>query len=233
MEEIPGQERKRTVNMKNAVLTTKQLGKSERKLLKEFKLNLGKQLPPGLKEKYKKLKIKDKLFCLYYFDTATQGEAAIRAGYSEATASTRGSEAKRRCRGIINWVEEHFLEEVGTRIATKNIISREVIIDKLARMFLPNLADFEDLKVAKRKGLFDAVHELEYDSVYNDKTQKLEKTVKKIKLHDPVKTAALICKMMGYETAQKREVTYPEGGPNGEQPTTTLQINMVEAAGKR
>lgn len=225
-----GHDRKRTASIKNAVLTTKQLDKSERKLLKEFKLNIGKQLPPSLQSKYKKMKLRDKLFCLYYFDSATIGEAAMKAGFSAATASTRGSEAKKRCRGIIEWIEERFLEEVGTRIATKNIISREVIIDKLARMFLPNLGDFDDLNKAKRKGLFDAVETIEYENVFDAKSDRMERRVKKIKLHSPVQTASLICKMMGYEAATKSELTYPGGGP-GEKPTINIQINMVQADG--
>lgn len=225
------QVRRRTANMLKPVLTTKQLGKTERKMLKEFKLNITQSLPKDLKAKYKKLRLRDKLFCLYYFDSATLAEAAMKSGHTETAASTRGSEAKRRCQGILNWIEERFLEEIGTRIATKNIISREVIIDKLARMFLPNLGDFDDLNKAKRKGLFDAVETIEYENAWNAKEDKMERKVKRIKLHSPIQTASLICKMMGYEAATKSELSYPGGGPGGEAPTINIQINMVQADG--
>jgi len=199
-----------------------QLEKVERKSLKAFEFDLFQTLPAKLKSKWKKSTLKEKLFTLYFFDSATQTEAAQRAGYS--IPAQAAAQVKVHMLAIIQWVECYFLQSLSTRIASRNIMTREVIVEKLAIMFKANLADFENIDEAKRRGLMGAVQEIEWGYRLDPKTNKDIKYVKKIKLWDPLKAAALLCKMLGYEAPTKQEVSL---SGQIDTPTFNIQINVI------
>ena len=214
--------------------------KGSKLTLSKFEMNILEDLPENLKELWSKQPFKYKMFVLHLFDSKTATEAALKAGYHERSAPTTAGHIKKKLQPIIDWIENGIFRELQSRIIENNIISREVIVEKLARMFLPNIGDFEDIESAKRKGLMDAVKKMKFGmkenkdfdpeeeiSAYN---QPFVKYVEELELHDPVKTANLICDMMGYKAPKKTELSGEVNGTagGGDRPVN-IQINVVHS----
>jgi len=186
---------------------------ADRKQLKRFEYHVLPELPEELRAIYQKLTYREKLFIPYYFESESLTATAIKAGYIHKHASSRGCEAKARVKPILDYIDKELLNRQIADKPWAQLISREMVLEKLARVFLTDIGDLEDYEEAKRTGAISAAKEVSVIEIENPATG--EKVLKRVvtKMVDQKAVGALICDIMGYKEPAKKEISGPGGQP--------------------
>lgn len=145
-----------------------------------------------------------KRFCEEYVIDLNCTQAAIRAGYSLETAYSQGSRLLKfvEVQAYIKHLRENIEESTGV---TKNRVVRELQriafsdMGRFKRDWM-TLREFEDLTDDDRA----AISSIDYQEI---PTEHGKETVIKFKLHDKLKAAEMLNKMLGYNAPDKLEVT--------------------------
>lgn len=139
-------------------------------------------------------------FCKEYLIDANATQAAIRAGYSASTAKQIGS------RLLTNVDVKNYIKELQEKADNKLEITRERVLAEYSKI------GFSDIrKIFNKNGTLKAIHELDADTaaaiasieVYHIKGIKTTS----IKLLDKTKALDSLCKVLGYNAAEKVETS--------------------------
>lgn len=171
----------------------------------------------------KKLTAKQERFCNEYLIDLNATQAAIRAGYSEKTATAIGAE------NLTKPNIQEFIQEVREKDANDAGITRHMVISEYAK-----LAFFDIRKVLNVDGGLKDTTEWDDDSAaaiaglesYDEKEREsgmVLGTVRKIKVSD--KRAALdsLCKVLGFNAPTKVAATNKDG--DDVEYNVTLKLN--------
>lgn len=156
------------------------------------------------------------IFALEYLKDSNGKQAAIRAGYSPATADQIAS------RLLNNVKVSTYIQSIQSKVADKAIVTRERVLAQYAKLAFYDIRKFYD-ETGNLKAVMDLDDdtaaaitglEIEQTAKFEDdpddpyglvKTPKLIKSVtatKKIKLSDMKGALDSICKMEGYNTPE-------------------------------
>ena len=153
---------------------------------------------------YTSLTDKQKRFCEEYVVDWNASRAALAAGYSENTAQVIGSENLKK--PIIKEYIEHIQKDLA-KLANVSALRNILELKKIA---YTNLSDFKDGWMTERD--FDslteeqkgALSEIVYtDKMFNGNSEKIVK----FKVHDKMKAIEMINKMLGFNLADRLDVT--------------------------
>lgn len=142
---------------------------------------------------------KQKKFCLEYTKDFNITQAAIRAGYSEQTASEQGSRLLKDVR------VQAVIKNKLTKIENKYDISRERIAERYAQ-----LVNFDIRKLYDEKGNLIPVHELDADTATALTGIEVEEDflgfkTKKLKTSGIIEALNAVSKFNGYNMPDKVE----------------------------
>ena len=162
----------------------------------------------------KKLTVKQKLFCEYYIEDWNATRAAIRAGYSEKTACLIGSENIRK-----PYIKS-YIEEIQKDLEKISGLSKLMILNEYKKIAFSSIAhmhntwielkEFERLTDDQKDCIKKIERKVTYKTCFDENTgDQKEYMVEyvKIELHDKLKSLESISKLLGYDEAQKVDVT--------------------------
>lgn len=172
--------------------------------------------PKGKKAAEKKLTEKERLFCLYYCERYNATQSAIRAGYSPKTAREIGYEnlTKPHIRKEVDRLKENFDDLVAEMGITK-----AGIVAEHAKIAWANIAAFhntwmerkafEDLPEESKAAIakIDSKEEPKQIVLNNGTTKTIKMQYVKIELYDKQKALEAIAKIMGWNAADKVDLT--------------------------
>jgi phage terminase small subunit len=158
---------------------------------------------------------KQKRFCDEYLIDFNGAAAARRAGYSARTAHEQAAQL------LAKLSIQDYLNKKKERVATKLDISLEKVVTEYAKIAffdirkvydesnqLIDISQLDDNSAGALAGI-----ETESRTIGSDKDNVVDITTKKVKVWD--KRAALdsICRVLGYNAPEKRELTGKDGKP--------------------
>lgn len=162
-----------------------------------------------------KLTDKQRAFCREYCRDWNGTQAAIRAGYSEATAAVISCEnlIKPNIQEYINLIKNDLEELCG--------ISRKRVMDEHIKLAFNSIAhlhntwierkEFEELTEEQKSGIAEISTQTRTEYAFNIETGKKDAPIQidyvKIKLYDKQKALDSISKMLGYDAAIKTELS--------------------------
>lgn len=157
-----------------------------------------------MEEQLKPLTDKQKIFCEQYVIDWNATRAAKAAGYSENTAAVQGSEnlTKPNIQAYIEEIQQDLAKLAGVS-ALRNVL-------ELKKVAYTNLADFKDGWMTEKKfdELTDDVKAALSEINYVERaTEYGTETIVKFKVHDKIKAITEINKMLGFNSAEKVDVT--------------------------
>ena len=157
-----------------------------------------------MEEQLKPLTDKQKRFCEEYVIDWNATRAAKAAGYSENTAAVQGSEnlTKPNIQAYIEEIQQDLAKLAGVS-ALRNVL-------ELKKVAYTNLADFKDGWMTEKKfdELTDDVKAALSEINYVERaTEYGTETIVKFKVHDKIKAITEINKMLGFNSAEKVDVT--------------------------
>lgn len=200
----------------------------DKKELKRFEYRTLRRLPDKLRELYESLTYREKLFIPYYFQSGSNSEAAILAGFVERHAGVRGCQTFRKVQPLIRWLEDEIVDKLTKRVIRTSIISREAVIEKLAMMFIPDLGDLEDYEEAKKNGYLAAAKEVEVQTKYDENGVAIGSKRVITKIVDQRAVGMAIVDILGYKEPAKSEVSGPGGTPLSA-PVINVILNPIAA----
>lgn len=155
-----------------------------------------------------KLNTKQQFFCKEYLIDFNATQAAIRAGYSKKTAGQIGE-------SLLKKVEtQRYISELKNKLSNKLEISLEKVVAEYAKIAFTDIRDYydDDSLLKPIKDLSDnaaaALAGVEVDQLWGasmDGKIQIGET-KKIKRWDKVKALDSLCKVLGFNAAEKLEV---------------------------
>ena len=199
----------------------------DRKAIRRLEYKTLSKMPPKLLADYQALSFKEKLFIPYYFQTQTNTGAAIMLGYPERSASVSGSAIFQKTKHIIKFIEDVIVDKLTTRVIRTNIISKEMIVEKLALMFLADFGDLEDYEEAKKNGMIAAAKEIEIRETKDEFGNVIGRERIITKMVDQRQIAETIASVLGYKAPTKSEITGVDGTPLP--PTINVVMNQISS----
>jgi phage terminase small subunit len=186
---------------------------------------------------------KQKAFCKEYILDWNATKAAIRAGYSEKTAYSIGSEnlTKPELRAEI--------ERLKINLAEVAEISPLMVLQEYKKLAFSSIADMHDtwIELSEFDSLtpeqkaciqeIDTKIEVKQKKEYNENTgdfDNVDNVVKyvKIKLYDKNKSLDSINKMMGWDAPQKIDLSNPDGSLKITDDELISRVNKIIASTK-
>lgn len=143
-------------------------------------------------------------FCEEYLIDLNATQAAIRAGYSERTAAVIGAE------NLIKPNIQEYLQKRRTEIANSLNITQERVLKELAA-----IAFSDSRKFFSEDGSLKPIPDLDEDSAAAISGMDIEEikadgitigTVKKLKRWDKVKALDSLCRVLGYNAPEKKDI---------------------------
>ena len=182
----------------------------------------------------KNLTAKQARFIEEYMVDLNATQAAIRAGYSEKGATSRGSQLLAN----VNVAAE--VTERQKAISEKLEITRDDIARELYKLGFSNMEDYMyvgedgfprlDLSELTRDQAA-AITELNVETYYEGKGDKAVPVKKaKVKIHDKRGALDTLAKLLGHNMAEKHEVTGADGGPIEYTEITRTIVHMKEGS---
>jgi len=151
-------------------------------------------------------------FCDEYLVDLNGTQAAIRAGYSQKTAYSIG------CENLIKPEIQTFLQEKRLQLANSLQITQERVIQEYAKVAFGDIRKFYTVD-----GSLKSIHDLDdaaagalagvetFDERVSDPDSEEVVTsgqTKKIKTYDKIKALDSICKVLGFNAPEKRDIRH-------------------------
>jgi phage terminase small subunit len=172
------------------------------------------------KSKHENLTDKQAMFCKEYLIDLNATQAAIRAGYSEATAQVIGSE------NLSKPIIQAEIQDLIKKRSERTEITSDMVLKELAKIGFSNIAEFTD----NSNGIVN-INSLEQiktacissiECVTRLVGDDAEITVTKLKLHDKISALEKIGRHLGMfekDNEQKKPMVAPQIiMPNGNKP---------------
>lgn len=135
-------------------------------------------------------------FCKEYIVDANGTQAAIRAGYSKKTANEQAA------RLLANVSIKNHIKELQEKADNKLNITRERILAELAKIAFSDIR-----KIFNKNGTLKAIQEIDTDTAVVIASIEVSEfkgvKTKSIRLSDKIKAIDSICKILGYNAAEK------------------------------
>lgn len=181
------------------------------------------------KENDIRLTDKQERFCYEYCIDFNATKAAIRAGYSEDTAGSIGSEnlKKPEIESRIKEMQENLAETAG--ISSLRVISEHAKIAFSSIACLHNdwieRSDYESLTEEQKSCIKSITTKIQKRNIgTSDIPDIVDVEYVKVELYDKQKSLDSISKMLGFNAPEKKEFTGKNGGPIEVQQITGMEI---------
>jgi phage terminase small subunit len=158
---------------------------------------------------------KQKIFCREYILDWNGTRAAIKAGYSENTAAVIA------CENLIKPNIKAYIEEIQKDLGKLAGISRLKVVNEYAKLAFSSIANLHNTWIERKdfealtddqKAAIESIDtkirtEFEFDPEHPQDKKPITVEYVKIKLFDKQKALESICKMLGYNEAEKLDLT--------------------------
>jgi phage terminase small subunit len=162
----------------------------------------------------KKLTQKQKLFCQFYIEEWNASDSARRAGYSKKTAGSIGGENLQKPE------IQAYIKEIQLDLGKLSGLSKLKVLNehkKIAFSAISNLhktwidlKEFEDIPQEYKDSIKKIDRKVTYKPMYDEETDSMKEYMVeqvKIELHDKLRSLESISKMLGYNEAEKVDLT--------------------------
>jgi len=157
---------------------------------------------------------KQKLFCHYYIENWNASESARRAGYSESSAGSIGSEnlQKPEIKAYIEDIQKDLEKMAGLSKLKVLNEHKKVAFSSIAHLHKNwiDLEEFENIPEDQKQCIKKIDRKVTYKPIYDedsDTTKSYMVEQVKIELYDKLKSLDSISKMLGYDAPQKVDLT--------------------------
>lgn len=156
-----------------------------------------------------KLTDKQKRFCEEYLVDLNATQAAIRAGYAASTAVAQAS------RLLATPHVQSCIQELQAKTSAKLEITREMVVAELAKIGFSNIRNYYDENnrlipfAEMTESSAAAVASVEVDELWGhtpDGRVQLGDT-KKLKMHNKLAALDSLCRVLGFNAPEKKEIT--------------------------